>query len=43
MLPSFFFTDLETKPVEVLNAASKRKGFQTNVNSVERFSSKAKC
>lgn len=43
MLQSLFFTDLETKPLEVQNAAPKRKGFQTNVNSVERFSSKVKC
>jgi hypothetical protein len=43
MLQSLFFPDLETMPLEVQNAAAKRKRFQTNVNSVERFSSKVKC
>jgi hypothetical protein len=43
ILPSLFFPDLETKALEVQKAAPKRKKFQTNVNSAERFSSKVKC
>jgi hypothetical protein len=43
MLPSLFFPDLETKALEVEKAAPERKRFQTNVNSVERLSSKVKC